>query len=440
MRASATFPGRRERGASEGVAEGAGGREDRGRLGGGENLIPPAEPHAKFERHGERLRRPAAGVLSRPFRRRFGDHRVDRADRPRALTAHHGGERQHVAVVKHVETIKPLVRPDLAIGGVGRDRLLVRPLRLGPAAAADVDVRGHVNQVWQARLEVAEPVGGGVRLLGARRCLERVDVEVERQRMARLLGDHRLEHLHDLLGARLGPAVARPKRPRAEVHQRFGVEPRSMRRRRRGIWLQTRAHRVGVRFVERTSIGGRRVGVSLGEGGDQRPFDGTGARGSLASHRQRRGPVAGVRLIDRRIVDVRAASVGDAPPSHRAARIERRGLPERADRLVVVERVEKLQALVEVTLGFGRGGRHRAAPRPEPVEQWLTSVWAARSRIAGVGFGSSAFPLALKPSGRAQEYQQEKSTHGDDSRGVGNSRPASRPIMFRRRKSDVQAF
>ena len=124
-------------------------------------------------------------------------------------------------------------------------------------------------------------------------------------------------------------------------------------------------------------------------------------------------PLAGVWLVDGRVIDVRAARVGDPPPRHRAGRVERRRLPERADRLVVVERVEELEALVEITLGIGRGGRHRTAPRPKSVEQGLTRL-GIRGRVHGGRFRLIR-PRAANQGGRTQERKVEGSTHGGNS-------------------------
>jgi len=51
--------------------------------------------------------------------------------------------------------------------------------------------------------------------------------------------------------------------------------------------------------------------------------------------------------IHRGIVDVRAVRERDAPPRHRALRIEARRLLERLRRLVVVEAVDEAQPLIE---------------------------------------------------------------------------------------------
>jgi hypothetical protein len=203
----------------------------------------------------------------------------------------------------------------------------------------------------------------------------------------------------------------------AEVHQGLGVKRADVGVAR--VFPPDRAHGVGERPVQRSPVGGLGIGVSLREGVDQRALDGTRPGGALAGLCQGFRPPAGVWLVDGRVIDVRAARVGDPPPGHRTGRVERRRLPERADRLVVVERVEEVETLVEIALGLGRGGRHRTAPRPESVEQGL-----ARPGIRGRGHGGRfrlVRPRAANQGGRTQERKAEGSTHGGSS-GVSGVR------------------
>ena len=81
---------------------------------------------------------------------------------------------------------------------------------------------------------------------------------------------------------------------------------------------------------------------------------------------------------------MRAARVGDSPPGHRTGWVDLSRLPERSDGFVVVERVEEFQPLVEIALGFGRGGRHRTAPRAEPVEERLADLRVGGGRRLGL--------------------------------------------------------
>ena len=86
----------------------------------------------------------------------------------------------------------PLVR---AVGGDGE---LVRLDRFLPPAAAEVDVRRHVQQVAQRRVLLAEPSGRVVRLAGLRRRLHRVDVQVVREWVVGTERPHRFEGTNDL--------------------------------------------------------------------------------------------------------------------------------------------------------------------------------------------------------------------------------------------------
>ena len=95
--------------------------------------------------------------------------------------------------------------------------------------------------------------------------------------------------------------------------------------------------------------------------------------------------------------------VGDAPVSHGAPGVELRGLLERAHRLVVVEGVDPVQSLVEVTLRFVRVGRDTAAVRSHAGEQ-------LRFRFGNRGLGGAGLD-GLERSERGHDEQ------GDAERG-----------------------
>ena len=58
---------------------------------------------------------------------------------------------------------------------VGRQRLLVDRHRIGKSAQPDIGVRGHVQQMWRHRRQLAEPVGGALGPLGDTHRVDRVD-------------------------------------------------------------------------------------------------------------------------------------------------------------------------------------------------------------------------------------------------------------------------
>src|SRR5262249_59092641 len=86
------------------------------------------------------------------------------------------------------------------------------------------------------------------------------------------------------------------------------------------------------------------------------------------------------------VVVVRALGDRDPPEAHRARRIETRRLAERALSLVVIERVDEAQTLIEPALSLGRIGRDSARVAPErAVEHGAAAVGALRVRAVGRG-------------------------------------------------------
>ena len=62
-------------------------------------------------------------------------------------------------VVSHVDMVEALLRRLGAIAGIGLNRLGVGQDCILPTAHPHVDVRRHVHQMTQPRLQVAEAVG-----------------------------------------------------------------------------------------------------------------------------------------------------------------------------------------------------------------------------------------------------------------------------------------
>jgi hypothetical protein len=183
-----------------------------------------------------------------------------------------------------------------------------------------------------------QAVGGG---FGAPRLaarLDRVDVEVQRAGMIRILGDDALEGGDDLLGARLWRPIGRPEVPGPQVHHRIGEEGGDLEVVRElpgGL-----AHRVGVGAVELGALG-RGIGrVALGDGLDHGPLRRLDIR--RAAHgllRGGRGLLFAVGVGG--MVVVGALGDGDPPEAHRAGRVQTRGFPESPLRLEMVERVRE---------------------------------------------------------------------------------------------------
>lgn len=203
-----------------------------------------------------------------------------------------------------------------------------------------------------------------------------MDQEVVRERVPRVEGEDGLEGRHELLRARLRRPLGRPEVPGPQVRERLGEEGAHVGVLRVGG--PHPAHRVGVRLLEGLAVLGLRHGVAGRERLDQGLLDGPGLR--------RRGPRPGERLPRRLrpllrhhgVVDVGAVRVGDAPPGHRAAGVEGARVSEGPDGLVVVERVEEGEALVEVALRFRGRRRHRPHVRPEAVVEWRGSCRESR--------------------------------------------------------------
>ncbi len=165
--------------------------------------------------------------------------------------------------------------------------------------------------------------------------------------VVRVARDDSLELAYDFIGAGVGSTVGSPVVPRAEVHQRFGVQGRGVEV--VGVGLGDLLHRARVQRVQPGTIGRRDRLVALRDRLDVRALRrrGVGLERQRFLRRRVRGDSA------RRVhwsVDVRAVGECDPPVAHGAGGIELCGARERADRFRVIESVDESQALVEVLL------------------------------------------------------------------------------------------
>ena len=255
-----------------------------------------------------------------------------------------------MAIVSHVDPVETLPGHLLPVLRVGGDRPLVRLDCLLPLAEPQIDVRRHVDQVAQTGGELAEPVGDRGRLAGLGRRFHGMNVEVQRERVVGRLLQDRLESLHHLRSFGPGLAVRRPEVPRPQVHQRLGEESADVAV--LGEALVNVAHRRGIGLIEGPAILRLRIGIALGQCLDEGLLD-LGAALRVLAGAGKRGPRR-LRPLRRHQgeVDVRAVCKGHSPVCHRALGVERGGVRERPDGLVVVESKEEVQPLVEVRAGL----------------------------------------------------------------------------------------
>ena len=193
-------------------------------------------------------------------------------ERDFALTGHHGGVREHVAVMRGINRQQSCGRADdFAKGLVGRDRFHIGIDRLLPAAAANIDMRRHVDVVGQARLEIAQTISRRIRAFGMLRRFDGVDVKVVREWMVHVQFQNRVQGRENFLSARIRLAAERPLVPRPQVHHRFGEKRAHI-----GIVRELFpdfAHRGGVGFIERLAILGLRICVTMAQRFDHRLLD-----------------------------------------------------------------------------------------------------------------------------------------------------------------------
>ena len=121
---------------------------------------------------------------------------------------------------------------------------------------------------------------GASGLLGMRRSFDRVDVEMQRQRMMGRLGRAPLRAWR-----RPPPSPAAAGRPASTSPTAAGpssIRRRGPRCRRRRMCLPDLPHRGGIRFIERLAILRLRIGIALGQGRRSAPARlGVALRGTL---------------------------------------------------------------------------------------------------------------------------------------------------------------
>ncbi len=214
---------------------------------------------------------------------------------------------------------------------------------------ANVDVRGHVDQVSRRWCEARQALGRGQAGFRMRRRLDGVDVEVVRTEMIGIAFQYSLEHGNDLFGSGVRFAVMCVELPRMHVHAALGEESCGVEV--VGIALVDLAHRVVIGGLEAIVVRIRLVCVPSGERLDVIALVWRAPRGKgqrlLHCFVRTLFPVA----VDGQIV-IRAKHQSDAPVGHGHFRIEFGGPAEALLRLIMVEAVVERQSLLEQTLRF----------------------------------------------------------------------------------------
>src|SRR4029453_14598388 len=98
-----------------------------------------------------------------------------------------------------------------------------------------------------------------------------MDVEMIRERMARVQLQYRIECGDNLVGAGIRLTLKCPLVPRPKVHHRFGEQRAHIDV--VGESLPDFTHRVGISLIERTAVLRLRMCVTFAEGIDQRLLD-----------------------------------------------------------------------------------------------------------------------------------------------------------------------
>ena len=259
--------------------------------------------------------------------------------------------------------------------------VLVGLLRGRPVADAQKRVRRHVHEVRGGGLEVRrrQPARRRERAPWIVAGLDRMDIEVLEPDVLGVLAKTRLEY-RDEFGRALGRLrVVGPQPPRVHVHDRLGKEGGGVRIAR--VLVRQRPHAVPVGDRERIEVGSRSVAVARRE-----RLDVVALRRRSAPRDQEPRTPDGLRGLHGllglwRIVDVRAQRHCNAPPSHRQARVEPRGMAECALRLLLLVRVDQREPAVEGRLRRGDRGRH-AVMRID-----VRRIGGARAGEAGHGAG-----------------------------------------------------
>jgi hypothetical protein len=146
----------------------------------GQDLVPPSE--LRQRQQWNRLEELDGGELLDLLDPYVGRHLARGLDRDGAASLHARRRPQEVNVVRvvhrRVEPLGVALRDVRLIDSGGPH---VRFRRVVIPADTPVRVRGHVHQVTGSGDEVRQRVGGLFRASRIRRCLDRVDVEVQRK-------------------------------------------------------------------------------------------------------------------------------------------------------------------------------------------------------------------------------------------------------------------
>lgn len=221
---------------------------------------------------------------------------------------------------------------------IDRDRMDVVIRRFRIEAHPEINVRRHVHQVSRARSQFGQPFCAGERSLRARRRLHGVNIVVTGARMMGVDRQGPLERCHNILCPAFGFTVRRPVVPRLQIHECFGIEPAG--RRIVGVPLPQGSHRPGVGYIELGARSVGRNGIPGGERFDVRSFFRTYLPYELQSRPDGLDRLLLLRLIHWEI-DIRPQGQGNPPMGHRSLWIMPRSLPERIDRLFVIEGEEQ---------------------------------------------------------------------------------------------------
>ncbi len=155
-------------------------------------------------------------------------------------------------VVRHrIEALRAAMRQ---IALVSVDRELVAADRVGVAADALVDVRGHVDHVPRRRHQGQDRVRRALGSFRRRGRFEQVNQQVQRGRVGRIAAQHVLGERDDVGRAGVRTSVRHPVVPRPQVHHRLDVEHRDVEVAREAA--VHRAHGLGVGAIVGGAVGG----------------------------------------------------------------------------------------------------------------------------------------------------------------------------------------
>ena len=268
--------------------------------------------------------------------------------------ATHGHKMQIVAVIHHGIDALHARLPD--VSAVHLRRFFVR-LHCGfVVSSADVNVRGHVNDVSGAGCEAGKPVGCRQRAVGIIRSLDRVNVVVDRAQVIGIALDHALERADDFFRACDRRSVLIPQSPGMQVHA--GLGEKSCCVEIVGELVRHLAHGVVIILGRFLQIGDGVGRKALRHGLDIGLLAGRGCSGKL--DRLLNGVVRPfITLRVCRIVIVGTYGFRDSPIGHGQFRIQLRCVLEGARGLIVIESVDETQPLIEEFLCFEIVSRYR---------------------------------------------------------------------------------